>query len=481
MRASFPRPIADVGHFRIALAGKTFQITDTEQQSSEPLKNIARARGFRSVLHAPLKSNDTSIGMISVTRRDPGSFAAHHVQLLQTFADQAVIAIENARLFNEVQARTRELTESLQQQTATSEVLEVISSSPGELQPVFQRMLENATRVCGARFGVMSLWDGAHFNFAAGYDVPPAFAAARKKTPIPPIGALAKVIETRRFFHIDDVRSSPGYLARAPHTVEMAELAGARTLVIVPMLKENELVGIITIYRQEVKPFTEKQIALVEIFTKQAVIAIENARLLKELRQRTADLSDALTYQTGSANILKVIASSPTDINPVFQAIVESACELCDAYDAVLRLKSGDNLCFSAHHGPISTFTHERPINRDWSAGRAVIDQKPIQIADLLSPEGNEFPEAREIALRQKHRTVLSVPLLREGECLGAITLRRKEVHPFSDKQITLLQTFADQAVIAIENVRLFDEVQAKTRDLPKPLPTRPAAPTFSR
>jgi GAF domain-containing protein len=470
MRASFPRPIADVGHFRIALAGKTFQITDTEQQSSEPLKNIARARGFRSVLHAPLKSNDTSIGMISVTRRDPGSFAAHHVQLLQTFADQAVIAIENARLFNEVQARTRELTESLQQQTATSEVLEVISSSPGELQPVFQRMLENATRVCGARFGVMSLWDGAHFNFAAGYDVPPAFAAARKKTPIPPIGALAKVIETRRFFHIDDVRSSPGYLARAPHTVEMAELAGARTLVIVPMLKENELVGIITIYRQEVKPFTEKQIALVEIFTKQAVIAIENARLLKELRQRTSDLSDALTYQTGSANILKVIASSPTDINPVFQAIVESACELCDAYDAVLRLKSGDNLCFSAHHGPISTFTHERPINRDWSAGRAVIDQKPIQIADLLSPEGNEFPEAREIALRQKHRTVLSVPLLREGECLGAITLRRKEVHPFSDKQITLLQTFADQAVIAIENVRLFDEVQAKTRDLSEAL-----------
>ena len=148
------------------------------------------------------------------------------------------------------------------------------------------------------------------------------------------------------------------------------------------------------------------------------------------------------------------------------QAIVESACELCDAYDAVLRLKSGDNLCFSAHHGPISIFTHERPINRDWSAGRAVIDQKPIQIADLLSTEGNEFPEAREIALPQKHRTVLSVPLLREGECLGTITLRRKEVHPFSDKQIALLQTFADQAVIAIGNVRLFEQVQERTRDL---------------
>jgi two-component system, NtrC family, sensor kinase len=433
-------------------------------------RELARRYDTRTLLVVPLMRENESIGAILLRRAEVNPFTEKQIALLQTFADQAVIAIGNVRLFTQVQVRTRELTESLQQQTATSEVLEVISSSPGELQPVFQKMLENATRVCGARFGVMSLWDGAHFNFAAGYDVPPAFAVARKKTPIPPIGALAKVIETRRFFQIDDVRSSPGYLARAPHTVEMAELAGARTLVIVPILKENELVGIITIYRQEVKPFTEKQIALVENFTKQAVIAIENARLLKELRQRTADLSEALTYQTGSANILKVIASSPTDINPVFQAIVESACELCDAYDAVLRLKSGDNLCFSAHHGPISTFTHERPINRDWSAGRAVIDQKPIQIADLLSPEGNEFPEAREIALQQKHRTVLSVPLLREGECLGAITLRRKEVHPFSDKQITLLQTFADQAVIAIENVRLFDEVQAKTRDLTEAL-----------
>jgi len=161
-----------------------------------------------------------------------------------------VIAIENVRLFDEVQAKTRDLTESLEQQTAMSEVLEVISASAGELEPVFQKMLENATRVCGARFGVMSLWDGTHFNFAAGYDVPPTLRPARKNTPIPPIGALAKVIETRRFFHIPDVRSSPGYLARAPHTVEIAELAGARTLVIVPMLKENELIGIITIYRQ---------------------------------------------------------------------------------------------------------------------------------------------------------------------------------------------------------------------------------------
>jgi GAF domain-containing protein len=456
---------------RTLLEGKVVHVPDVHADPDYTFSKAQKLSGDpRTILGVPLLREGRPVGAIVLRRRVVRPFTDRQIELVKTFADQAVIAIENVRLFDEVQAKTRDLTESLEQQTATSEVLEIISSSPGELQPVFQKMLENATRVCGARFGVMSLWDGSHFNFAAGYDVPPAFEAARKKTPIPPIGALAKVIETRQFFHIDDVRSSPGYLARAPHTIEMAELAGARTLVIVPMLKENELVGIITIYRQEVKAFTEKQIALVENFTKQAVIAIENTRLLKELRQRTADLSEALTYQTGSANILKVIASSPTDINPVFQAIVETACELCDAYDAVLRLKSGDNLCFSAHHGPISTFTHERPINRDWSAGRAVIDKKPVLIADVLSPEGNEFPEAREIALQQKHRTVLSVPLLREGECLGVITLRRKEVHPFNDKQITLLQTFADQAVIAIENVRLFDEVQAKTRDLTEAL-----------
>src|SRR5712675_1297205 len=204
LKASFPRPRDDFAPFQTTQAGEVMQIPDTEAPTYE-LKEIARARGYRSMLYAPLMNKGASIGFIAVTRVQAGTFADHHVQLLQTFADQAVIAIENTRLFNEVRQRTRDLTESLEQQTATSEVLEVISASTGELAPVFRKMLENATRVCGARFGVMSLWDGTHFNFAAGFDVPPAFAAARKNTPIPPVGALAKVIETRRFFHIHDV------------------------------------------------------------------------------------------------------------------------------------------------------------------------------------------------------------------------------------------------------------------------------------
>ena len=246
------------------------------------------------------------------------------------------------------------------------------------------------------------------------------------------------------------------------------EIGGVRTFVGVPMLKEGELVGAIIIFRQEVRPFTDKQIELVSNFAQQAVIAIENTRLLNELRHRTDDLTEALTFQTGSANILKVIASSPTEVKPVLDAIVESACELCGAYDAVLRLKQGDRLELSAHHGVVPADWSLAQINPYWTAGRAVLERRPVHVNDISSSEGDEFPEAQARGREQGHRTVLSVPLLREGESVGTITLRRLEVNPFTDKQIALLQTFADQAVIAIGNVRLFEEVQAKTRDLSK-------------
>ena len=213
-------------------------------------------------------------------------------------------------------------------------------------------------------------------------------------------------------------------------------------------------------------PFTDKQIELVSTFADQAVIAIENVRLFDEVQAKTHDFSEALIYQTGSADILSVIASSPTDIEPVLKAIVKSACELCDAYDAVVRIKEGDYLHAGAHSGPIPADKNSWRINRNWTAGRAIIDKTPVHVHDVLSAEGEEFPESQEIARHQGYRTVLSVPMLREGEGIGAIVLRRNEVHPFSDKQIALLQTFADQAVIAIENVRLFDEVQARTHEL---------------
>ena len=239
-----------------------------------------------------------------------------------------------------------------------------------------------------------------------------------------------------------------------------------RSMLGVPMLREGVPIGVIALVRTVVRPFTEKQIELVTTFADQAVIAIENVRLFDEVQAKTRDLSEALVYQTGSGNILKVIASSPTDVEPVLKAIVESACELCGAYDAVVLLKDGDSLSTSAHHGPIPHPTEKWPINRNWAAGRAFLDQKPVHVRDFLSEEGNDFPEGRELARRMGHRTALVAPLLREGESIGTVGLRRNEVHPFSDKQVALLQTFADQAVIAIENVRLFDEVQTRTREL---------------
>ncbi len=447
---------------RTLLEGIVVHIPDVRADSEYTFTEAQRLGDFRAILSVPMLREGVPIGILALMRSEVRPFSNKQIELVTTFADQAAIAIENVRLFDEVQARTLELSESLEQQTATSEVLEVISSSPGELQPVFQKMLENATRICGATFGVMNMWDGENFRTVANYNVPSSFAALRKgrvSRPHPESGQ-AIVVRTHQAVHIEDVRKSPAYLAGAPTVVEISDVAGARSIIIVPMLKENELVGVITIYRQEVRPFTDKQIALVETFTKQAVIAIENTRLLRELRQRTDDLSEALTYQTSSANILKVIASSPTDVGPVLRAIVESACELCDAYDAAVYLKDGGDLHPSAHHGPIPLTPEKSPIDRKWTAGRAFLDHKPVHVHDILSAEGDDFPVGQARARRFGFRSVLSVPLSREGESIGTIVLRRTEVHPFSDKQIALLQTFADQAVIAIENARLFNETQ---------------------
>ena len=465
LQSTFPRPVADFAPFQMTQAGEVMQIPDTEAPTYE-LKEIARARGYRSMLYAPLMNKGVSIGQIAVTRVQPGSFADHHVQLLKTFADQAVIAIENARLFEEVQAKTRDLTESLQQQTATADVLKVISRSAFDLQTVLDTLVESAARLCEADMAAITRQKGDAYFRAGSYGFSPEFMNYVKDIPVKAERAtiIGRTLLEGKVTHVPDVHSDPDYSFS-----EGQRLSGdPRTILGVPLLREGNPVGALALLRRAVRPFTDKQIELVTTFADQAVIAIENVRLFDEVQARTRDLQEALTYQTGSANILKVIASSRTDVGPVLKAIVESACELCTAYDAVLRLSDGDRLGFSAHHGPIPANMEAWQISRNWPAGRSFIEQKPIHVRDMHSSEGNDFPENR--ARTQGHRTILSVPLIRDGESIGALTLRRNEVHPFSDKQITLLQTFADQAVIAIGNVRLFEEVQARTRELSESL-----------
>jgi GAF domain-containing protein len=299
----------------------------------------------------------TPVGIVMLSRNTVRPFTDKQIELVTTFADQAVIAIENVRLFDEVQARTRELSEALEQQTATAEVLRVISSSPGALEPVFQAMLANATRLCEARFGVLFRFEADALRAVALHDAPPLFAEERRRNPVirpSPDSTLGRAVATKQTVQIADVQDEPAHVDSASGTTgaQLAKLAGARTVVAVPMLKENELIGAIVIYRQEVRPFTEKQIELVENFARQAVIAIENARLLNELRE-------ALEQQTATSEVLGVISSSPGELKPVFEAMLANAVRLCDAKFGTLNLYDGEAFRAGALHNvhpPTQTF-----------------------------------------------------------------------------------------------------------------------------
>jgi class 3 adenylate cyclase/putative methionine-R-sulfoxide reductase with GAF domain len=372
----------------------------------------------------------------------------------------------------QISALTRELKEALEQQTATSEVLKVISSSPAQLEPVFQAILANAVRICEAKFGIMFLYENSEFQPVALLNASKDLAEffwRRGPFKAPPGTPLDRLLKTKSVIYTADetAEPTPGASAR---------LGGARSLVGVPMVKQNKLIGAIVIYRQEVRPFTDKQIELVANFAKQAVIAIENTRLLNELRQRTNDLSEALERQTATSDVLKIISSSPGDLQPVFNSILANATRICEAKFGTMWLREGDAFRAVALHNAPSAY-EERRRNRLFrpadlhpkSAFRRFLEMRQvIHIADLRMDQGYlaGAPTTIDVADAAGARTALMVPMLKGNELVGSITIYRQEVRPFTDKQIELVQNFAAQAVIAIENARLLDDLNKLNQQL---------------
>jgi two-component system NtrC family sensor kinase len=462
LKAGFPSPVAKFLLPEV-VQGQAAQIADTEALPDIRLKETARARGFRSMLFTPLMSGETSIGIIGVTRLVPGSFAAHHVQLLQTFANQAVIAIENVRLFDEVQARTNDLQESLQQQTATADVLKVISRSAFDLDSVMNTLASSAAELCTASLSGLYLREGDVLVMRGHSDVDEALARWLRQTPIQIDDEtyMGRAVLSGNIANIADFENDPNTRLR---TIQKA--LEYKAILFVPLMREGRGVGVFALSRDYVGAFSQRQVELVQTFADQAVIAIENARLFDEVQARTADLQESLQQQTATADVLKVISRSAFDLQTVLDTLVESALRLCNADEGTIWQPQEGRFVLTASSGLppekkrfVESISFER--GSPGPAGRALSTGQTLHIHDILADATYPYKDDVDPA-----RTRLYVPLMRDGEAIGIFILSRREVRPFSDKQLELVQTFADQAVIAIENVRLFDEVQARTKEL---------------
>jgi len=466
LRSFFPRPAGrETGVTRAIATNAVCMIEDVLDDPDYVIATASAVGGFRSVLAVPLLRDGKAIGGLAVGRPEPGPFPATQVALLQTFADQAVIAIENVRLFKELEVRNRDLTEALEQQTATSDILRVISQSQTAVQPVFDTIVRSVLSLCGAAFSGVYLVDEDTLTLAATAGMSPEATAAFSQGYPRKIGndtVSGRAALECRVVKTDDLLTDPDY-AGAPGT-----FVGARTVLGVPLVRDGRAIGSIGVWRNEVKPFSDTQVALLETFADQAVIAIENVRLFRTLESRNRDLSEALEQQTATSDILRVISQSQTDVQPVFDAIVKSAVQLCEAQHSLIFESDGEAL------QPVSRYVVSTELNDYWErnpirpgrgsvAGMASEQRRTVHVDDVLALPDYAHPDAQKI---QNYRTVLAVPMLRDRTVIGVIVTWKTRVEPFTDKQVELVETFADQAVIAVENVRLLKELNARTAAL---------------
>ena len=430
---------------------------DLQNASDEfPLwREFAIKHGFRTVLAVPLIRERRALGAILAGRTEARPFEQKHIALLTTFADQAAIAIENVRLFEAEQERARELTESLEQQAATSEVLQVISDSPGDLQHVFTTILEKAVRICDANFGNLSRWDGEAFHLIAAHNTPPAFAELRKRSPSRPSPTLpfGRMLATKTAIHITDLATEDAYVERqVPEIISAVEVGGMRTLLAVPILKEKKLIGAFSVYRQEVRPFTDKQIATLTNFASQAVIAIENARLLNELRQRTDELGHSVEELRGLGEVSQVV-NSTLDLEKVLSTIVAKAAQLSGTEAGAIYVadEAQREYRLRATYGMDKELIHalaQRQLSPEEPNIAALIARRePMQVADLAENVASDFNET---SLRTSYRARLVAPLIDGDNVIGLLVVRRRAAGAFPRNTVDLIRTFATQSALAI-------------------------------